>query len=269
MRKLLRCHCARHPCVPVVVSAYARCALGTLPSLCACCSSRLPVMYLATRRSIDTALNFLVKQIYATWQQNDDVATLLSLDMTGAFDGVIPARMLHNMRERKVPDWIVKWVGSSISNRTMTLCLRGYNTDAFPTHMGIPQGSLLSLILFLFDNDNLVNACNPPTSPCSGIGFVDDMNALAFGKTTEDNCRTLQSIHKHCLEWARKQEVYPCALHQSKEKEQHCLPSHPPIIHTHSQPICSCLGGHPQQKTQLAAPPAAHQIQACHLDQCS
>jgi hypothetical protein len=59
-------------------------------------------------------------------------------------------------------------------------------------------------ILFLVCNANLVNACNLPTSPYWGISFVDDVNTLAFGKKTEDNCRTLQSIHKRCLEWARK-----------------------------------------------------------------
>ncbi len=40
----------------------------------------------------------------------------LSLDMMGAFDKVLPARLLHNMRERKILEWIVKWVASFISN---------------------------------------------------------------------------------------------------------------------------------------------------------
>ncbi len=76
-------------------------------------------------RSIDTALDFLVQQIHATWQNKDGVATLLSLDMTGAFDRVVPAQLLQNMRERKILDWIVKWVGSLISSNTTTLCLPG------------------------------------------------------------------------------------------------------------------------------------------------
>jgi hypothetical protein len=108
------------------------------------------------------------------------------------------------MRERKNPELIVKWVDSFISNRTTTLCLPGYNTDAFPTHTNITQGSPLSPILFLFYNANLVDACNPPTLPASGTGFEDDVNALAFGKSTEENCRTLQAIHEQCLEWARR-----------------------------------------------------------------
>jgi hypothetical protein len=73
-------------------------------------------------------------------------------------------------------------VGSFISNRTTTLCLPGYNTDAFPTHMGIPQGSPQLPIFLLFYNANLVEICNPTTLPASGTGLVDDVNALAFGK---------------------------------------------------------------------------------------
>jgi hypothetical protein len=59
-------------------------------------------------------------------------------------------------------------------------------------------------ILFLFYNANLVDVCNPPTLPAPGIGFVDDVNALAFGKSTEENCRTLQAVHERSLDWARK-----------------------------------------------------------------
>jgi hypothetical protein len=36
------------------------------------------------------------------------VATLLFLDVTGAFDRVVPARVLHNMREMTIPKWIEK-----------------------------------------------------------------------------------------------------------------------------------------------------------------
>jgi hypothetical protein len=63
-------------------------------------------------RSIDTLLKFLIGLIHATRQNKNGVATLLSVDMSGAFDRVVPARLLHNMRERRIPEWIVKWVGA-------------------------------------------------------------------------------------------------------------------------------------------------------------
>ncbi len=155
--------------------------------------SLLPAQHIGAHpsRSRDTTLDFLIQQIHATWQNKDGVATLLSEDMTGAFGRVVPAGLLHNIRERRIPEWIEKWVVSYISNKSTTLCMPGYNFDTFPMHKGIPQGSLLSPILFLFYNANLVDLCNPPTLPVFGIGLVDDVNPLAYGKSTEENCRTL------------------------------------------------------------------------------
>jgi hypothetical protein len=57
--------------------------------------SLLPAQHLRARpgKSEDTALDFLVQQIHATWQNKDGVATLLLLDMTWAFDRVVPAQL--------------------------------------------------------------------------------------------------------------------------------------------------------------------------------
>jgi hypothetical protein len=59
-------------------------------------------------------------------------------------------------------------------------------------------------ILFLLYNANPVEICDFPTLPASGTDLVNDVNALAFGKLTEENCRTLQTVHEQCLEWARR-----------------------------------------------------------------
>jgi hypothetical protein len=142
-------------------------------------------------RSIDTVLNFLVEQIHETMYNRDVVAMLLLLNMTGALDKVVPAWLLHNKSERKVLEEIVKWVSKFISNRTITLCLPGYRIDTFPTYMGSLQGSPLL--------PNLVNACNLPTIPASGTGNVDNVNTLAFGRSTGDNCKSLQTAHQQLL----------------------------------------------------------------------
>jgi hypothetical protein len=138
-----------------------------------------------TGRSKDTTLDFLVQHIHATRQNKDDIAMLLLLSTTGAFDIVVPAQLLHNMREKNIPELIVKWVGNFISNRTTTQCLPGDNTKTFPIYMGIPQGLPLSPILIHFYNANLVEACNPPTLSALGTSFVDNVNALPFGKLME------------------------------------------------------------------------------------
>jgi hypothetical protein len=69
----------------------------------------LPPRHVGARpgRSTDTALDMLVKQIHAAWQAENGVASLLSLDMTGAFDRVVPVQLLHSLRKRCIPEWLV------------------------------------------------------------------------------------------------------------------------------------------------------------------
>jgi hypothetical protein len=77
----------------------------------------------------------------------------------------------------------------------------GYSSPQFSTEQGVPQGSPLSPILFLFYNADLIDACNSPDFPATGIGLVDDANILAFGKSTEETCSVLKEIHSRCLKW--------------------------------------------------------------------
>jgi hypothetical protein len=45
----------------------------------------------------------LVKQIHAAWQADDRVASLLSLNVTGAFNKVVPVQLFHTLRKRGIP----------------------------------------------------------------------------------------------------------------------------------------------------------------------
>ena len=69
---------------------------------------------------------------------------------------------------------------------------------------GIPQGSPISPILFLFFNKDLVNFCARSTRKVSAIGFVDNINILVVSKDTESNCRTLEWVHHSCTTWAHR-----------------------------------------------------------------
>ena len=52
--------------------------------------------------------------------------------------------------------------------------------------------------------------CARSTCKVAGLGFVDNVNILACGKSTEDNCRLLERIHRDCLTWgARHGAAFP------------------------------------------------------------
>lgn len=168
--------------------------------------SMLPAQQMGARpnRSTETALDLIVNQVHTIWQTGNNVASLLSLDITGAFDRVVRKRLTHVLRAKGIPKELALWVEAFMTDRTTTLVLSDTETDEFPVPAGIPQGSPLSPILFLFYAAELLELCNNPSERLSGCGFVDDTNLLAYGPTTEGNCRALARAHDRCLDWARR-----------------------------------------------------------------
>ena len=68
---------------------------------------------------------------------------------------------------------------------------------------GIPQGSPISPVLFLFFNAPLIEQYARAALPIQTGGFVDDVHLLVYSGSTENNCRVLHKAHDICLKWAR------------------------------------------------------------------
>jgi hypothetical protein len=155
-------------------------------------------------RSTKTALELLTAQVKTIWGSGKFVASLLSLDILGAFDTVNSTKLLNILRSKGFPGWVVRWIRAFMTGRRTTLVIQGSETKAFPVPLGVPQGSPLSPILFLFYNSELLDLCQRPKEGLSAIGFADDVNMLAYGRSTESNCRILEAGHLRCLGWARR-----------------------------------------------------------------
>jgi Reverse transcriptase (RNA-dependent DNA polymerase) len=70
--------------------------------------------------------------------------------------------------------------------------------------VGIPQGSPISPILYLFYNADLLESCKSLRLCISTTGFMDNVNILTYSESTEQNCKKLAKIHVECQKWARK-----------------------------------------------------------------
>ncbi len=100
----------------------------------------LPPQHMGARlqRSTDTALDMLVKKIHAAGQTDNGVASLLSFDMTGDFDRVVPVRLFHDFKKRCIPQWLVKFIFSFLSDRSKSLCFPGFSSLPFLSEQGVP-----------------------------------------------------------------------------------------------------------------------------------
>lgn len=122
----------------------------------------LPKTLLGGRKGVSTehAVHTLMEVIQGAWNSETPVTSLLMLDISGAFDNVSHQRLLHNLRKRRIPPALVSWIGSFLQGRTSTLKLPEFESELFDIHTGIPQGSPLSPILYLFYNADLLDIGN-------------------------------------------------------------------------------------------------------------
>jgi hypothetical protein len=157
-----------------------------------------------TGRSAEAALNLFTEQVYTIWAGNKPrVASALSLDVASAFNNVSYERLIHNLRKRKIPELLIRWTEDFLRERTTELRLGDYTLESSNVNAGIPQGSPLSPILYLFYNADLLESCENSSLRTSPLGFVDDINILTYGSSTEENCRVLERTHNACESWAK------------------------------------------------------------------
>jgi hypothetical protein len=132
------------------------------------------------------------------------VASLLSLDVSGAFPNVSHVRLIHNLRKRRIPKTITDWIADFLQDRETEIRLGDFTLESSRISTGIPQGSRMSPILYLFYNADLLEVCENITLRTSASGFIDDVNVLTFSKSTEQNCKNLERIHLACEDWATR-----------------------------------------------------------------
>ena len=107
-------------------------------------------------RSTDTALELFLEQIHTIWGLKK-VASVLSLDIAGAFDTMNHIGLLENLRAKGLPRQLIQMIRSFLDQRKTTLMVDGTEIGPRDLHAGVPQGLPLSPILFLFYNGTLLD----------------------------------------------------------------------------------------------------------------
>ena len=151
-------------------------------------------------RSTETALALLTDQIRTAWSHGA-VASVLALDVSGAFDRIPPPRLDHALARRRIPQWTRNVVRSFMTHRT-TLDIPGHEAAPRLRTAGIPQGSPLSPVLFLLFSGDLLDAAHDPAHGVAATGFVDDVICVAVGRSPLANVRRLGAAHQACEQWA-------------------------------------------------------------------
>jgi Reverse transcriptase (RNA-dependent DNA polymerase)/Endonuclease-reverse transcriptase len=156
-------------------------------------------------RSTLSAIGLVTTCVETAWAAKPgSVVSMLSLDLAGAFDNVSHERLLAILRKKGFPTWLVRMVACFLRARRTRIVYAGHRSEWIETRTGIPQGSPLSPILFLFYISELLESLQEPRTATIGLGFVDDTNLITWGTSAEENCQRLTEAHKVCEKWARR-----------------------------------------------------------------
>lgn len=161
-------------------------------------------------RDTTRALQFLLNIIHTGRAAGTRRRTsILSLDLMGAFDRIGRAKLLETLLSMRIPDWIILFVYSFISQRRCVLVTPGFKTEHFWVNVGIPQGSPISPILFLLFMSPLVSNLSPQTEDAQMhfFAYMDDCYLVATSASYETNCASFVEVHGKLIAMAEKRDM--------------------------------------------------------------
>ena len=133
------------------------------------------------------------------------------LDMEKAFDRVWHAGLKFKLRLLGLPDGILRWISSFLSDRKMRVFVNGKLSRDINPSFGVPQGSPISPLLFiLFVTDIAVNIKDTKISQ-----FADDIALYYSNKIFEQSVLNLQRNLNKLDIWCK---TWRMGLNPSKSK---------------------------------------------------
>ncbi len=98
---------------------------------------------------------------------------LASFNFAKAFDSVNHRFLLAKLKASGIDGAVINWIKSYLSNRSYQVQIDGVLSEEAPCHRGVPQGSVISPLLFLLYVNDL-----PAALGDSALLFADDVKMV-------------------------------------------------------------------------------------------
>ena len=104
---------------------------------------------------------------------------LVCLSVENAFDAVWRLGLIKKVYKIRIQKKIVKWVNAFLSKRNVYLKIKNTRSETFSPTAGVPQGSVVSRMLFL------IYVSNIPDTPAEISQFADDFALFYRSKSSQ------------------------------------------------------------------------------------
>ena len=126
-----------------------------------------------------------------------DVPTdAIYLDLSKAFDTVPHKKLIHKLKGYGISGNILSWITDFLSGRSQYVSVNGSCSDKTPVTSGVPQGSVLGPILFIYFINDMPDVVN-----CFMKIFADDAKTSNQIQEEKDSV-TLQNSLNNLSSWS-------------------------------------------------------------------
>ena len=148
---------------------------------------------------------------------------IIYFDVKKAFDRLKHILLFRKLKKAKVPNSIIAWIQAFLSNRKFRVKIGESLSEYFDANSGVPQGSKIGPLLFLFFVADLISSCETPE--VVNKLFADDLKALSSNLSFTDP--PLQTFLGKLEKWMEENEL---EIATEKCNVLHCLPDKNPRI---------------------------------------
>jgi hypothetical protein len=136
-------------------------------------------------RSTNNANLFLTSWIRMKCQEKKIVSSLF-LDVKSAFPSVVKEQLIGTLIKSNSPTYLSDIILNLLSDKTTSLKMEDYMSPSFQLKCGLPQGSLLTPILYIIYNLLLpISKLLDIDKDSISLGFIDDVTHLVAHKELE------------------------------------------------------------------------------------
>ena len=128
---------------------------------------------------------------------NKKAVDAIYLDFSKAFDTVPHKRLLHKLNSYGIQGNILNWITDFLSDRTQYVTVNGSSSEPAPVTSGVPQGSVLGPILFIYYINDMPDVTDQELKI-----FADDTKGSNEIEINEDVLK-LQKCIDDLTEWTK------------------------------------------------------------------
>lgn len=146
--------------------------------------------------SCETTLNYVVSEL-KEYIDKDQVAIVVFLDLKRAFETIDRERMIRKLQNCGIDGIELKWFESYLTNRKQYTKYKNESSETLEIPIGLPQGTQLSVFLFLIYINDIVNLAENGKI----VLFADDTVLMVVDDSIDSAKRKTNECLKRILDY--------------------------------------------------------------------